>query len=96
MALLPFIGDIAGQSKRRKSEFGSLRSTYSVAMSLDLSALGSNIDKLSGEEKEWLLVSKFGLTRVNEVCRVLRLNLQNSHLRSKDRTSCSTVWALCW
>ena len=71
MSTVPPISEIANQAKRRKTSYGALQAAFAEAESLDLSALGSHIDRLSERQKEWLLVSKFGLTRVNEVCRLL-------------------------
>jgi hypothetical protein len=62
------MSEIANEAKRRKTCYAAFRSAFTGAESLDLTALESYVDKLSQREKEWLLVSKFGFTQVNQVC----------------------------
>ena len=68
------------QSKRRKSELTTLITAFETASSLDLS--GIEKCQLSTRQKEWYLVSKFGLTSVNRVSRALRIipdSITDSH-----------------
>ena len=69
MSVLPSVSDLANAAKRRKSELSALRSTYEAARGCDIGLLAE--EKLSPQQKEWLLLSKFGVSSVNKVRRAV-------------------------
>ena len=69
--MLPSIGGFAAQAKRRKSELLAFTSAYESVVSLDVRNLLSE-KKLTQQQREWLLLSRFGFTCVSKMCRVLQ------------------------
>ena len=70
MSMLPSVTDLANAAKRHKGELSALRSTYESARGYDIGILAE--EKLSPQQKEWLLLSKFGVPSVTKVCRAVR------------------------
>ena len=68
--MLPSISDLATAAKRQKGELSALTSAYELATGYNIGILAEK--KLSLEQKEWLLFSKFGISSVNKVCRAVR------------------------
>ena len=69
--MLPAISDIAVQAKRRKSELLPFTSAYESVVSLDIRKLISE-DKLTQHQREWLLLSRFGVTCISKMCKILQ------------------------
>ena len=92
MSLLPSIGEISQQHKRRKLQTSSLLSSYESLASIDLNTW-STLDKLSREVKESWLVARFGFVLVNEVCLLLR-SISGNVTDSEKKKSCVTVTSL--
>lgn len=70
MSVLPSISDLANAAKRQKGELSVLRSAYESVTGYDIGILAE--EKFSPQQKEWLLLSKFGVSSVNKVCRAVR------------------------
>ena len=69
--MLPSLSDIAGKAKRRKVSLSAFRAEYESVTSLDILSILAE-ESLTQHQKEWLLISKFGISCVISVCQILK------------------------
>ena len=69
--MLMAISGIAVQVKRRRTELLAFTSAYESVASLDIEKLLSE-DKLTQQQREWLLVSRFGNASVSKMCKTMQ------------------------